>query len=343
MPKFATVSPTHVPGKKEYAWNNFRTGGYVAIGWMHEDLSGKSLAQIRQIVQASRPDDADAALEAFERFLSLSPGDHVAVNNGNEGLFGVGVVKTAYRFQKYKHDTGSASRDEFYSHFIDVEWLLTTYVRRVDIIQPRETSWRPYGTINVLPQDPEWIQRMLDRGQQAPTATTAPPLPKYVRPEWLLSVIQAVETLRADPDHQERAHESLAEDFFCALGYSKHQDIKYRQGRVDITIGIRDQPYLLVEVKRDWNLSIQSKGAIQQIYGYALEQGVRYVVVTNGDVYLLFDRLKGLAYDSNLLGEFQLTALDEGDLQTINRLKRESMERPNLEELFKHLAEAFSS
>ena len=349
MPKFATVSPTHVPGKKEYAWNNFRTGAYVAIGetWLHEDLSGKSMVEVADIIRASGPaNETSDSIDEFEKLFSLSPGDYIAVNNTNDGLFGAGVVKSGYHFQKYKHDTGSASHDEFYSHFIEVEWKLTTYVRRVDIIQPGETSWRPYGTINVLPQVPSYIWRILGVNVPLPVdgKATIPQSPKYIRPDWLLPVIQAVEVLHSDPNHQERAHESLVEDFFCALGYSKHQDIKYRQGRVDVTIGINERPCLLAEVKRNWDMSLQnSKGAIQQVYVYALEQGVRHVVATNGDVYLLFDRLQGLSYESNFLGEFQLTTLTEGDLETIDRLKRESLEHPNLEELFKHLSEAFPS
>ncbi len=36
MPKFTTISPTHIPGKKEYAWERFREGHYVAIGWLDD-------------------------------------------------------------------------------------------------------------------------------------------------------------------------------------------------------------------------------------------------------------------------------------------------------------------
>ncbi len=41
MPKFLTVSPTHVAGKKEYAWNNFKKGGYVSIGWLPTEPTPK--------------------------------------------------------------------------------------------------------------------------------------------------------------------------------------------------------------------------------------------------------------------------------------------------------------
>ena len=42
-----------------------------------------------------------------------------------------------------------------------------------------------------------------------------------------------------------------------------------------------------------------------------------------------------------MIGEFRLTALEEEHLYIIDRLKRESFIKPNLEELFKHLSESF--
>lgn len=111
---------------------------------------------------------------------------------------------------------------------------------------------------------------------------------------------------------------------------------------MDISIWHGKNPLVVVEVKRDWNLSLyNSPGVIQQAYNYALDQGTRYVIVTNGDYYVIFDRLKGLSLDSNVIGEFRLTALEEEQLSLIERLKRESLINPNLEELFRHLSESF--
>ncbi len=129
--------------------------------------------------------------------------------------------------------------------------------------------------------------------------------------------------MRKEHNHKERAHESLVEDFFVALGYAKHKDIKYRQGRVDIKLETAGHTLLIAEVKAVWDLSFKNGiGAIKQAYGYAHDQGVRYAIVTNGDTYILFDRLKGLSWESNLLGEFQLTALQQEDLDLIDRLRR---------------------
>ena len=342
MPRFVTISPTHVPGKKEYAWKNFEAGGYAAIGWLeNEDLTGRPADQVAELItKAGYPNEA-SALHSFEVFMSLQPGDYVAANNTNHGLFGVGVVKAGYRYELRRHDTGAEEPEgEFYSHLIDVDWIHTKYVRRRDILEEGETGWQPYGTLGALRTEvPLYIRRLL--GLQPPSA---PRPPEIEVPEWLAPLIASIAVLRRDPKHQERAHESLVEDFFCALGYKKHQDIKYRQGRVDVTIWASDRPVLLVEVKADWELSRYTRvggEAIQQAYRYALDQGVRYVAVTNGDVYLLFDRLKGLSLETNTLAEFQLGALQEGDLDTIERLRPERLEHADLHELFSFLSEAF--
>lgn len=110
---------------------------------------------------------------------------------------------------------------------------------------------------------------------------------------------------------------------------------------MDVSIWDGKNPLLVVEVKPDWGLTqYKDPRAIQQAYNYALNHGVRYVAITNGDYYALFDRLKGLSYSSNCIAEFSITALEE-DLTAINRMKRNSLTKPDLEELFRHLSESF--
>lgn len=113
---------------------------------------------------------------------------------------------------------------------------------------------------------------------------------------------------------------------------------------MDLSLWEGDRPVVVVEVKKDWGISPYSHfSAFEQAYGYALEQGGRYVVVTNGDDYFLADRLKGLALEENVIGHFQLSALQEGDLELIDRLRPERLTKTNVHELFEHLAEAFRS
>jgi Holliday junction resolvase-like predicted endonuclease len=153
------------------------------------------------------------------------------------------------------------------------------------------------------------------------------------QPPFLESVIRKIETLREQPQHQERAHESLVEDFFVALGYQAHRDIIYRQGCVDIRIQNDGRTLAIIEVKRQWDISRANEGgraAIKQAYTYAQEQGVRYVVVTNGSTYILFDRLKGLSWESNFISEFCLMSLADGDLAVIDKLRPQHLSNPDI-------------
>ena len=127
-----------------------------------------------------------------------------------------------------------------------------------------------------------------------------------------------------------------------SLGYTKHEDIKFRQGRLDVTIKINDKPLVLFEVKKDWSLNYHSNAdAIQQAFGYALDHGIRYVSITNGDYYAVFDRLKGLSIAKNLIGEFTLSSLLEDDMDLIDKLRKNNLENPNLVEIFTNLSEMF--
>lgn len=339
MPRFMTISPTHVPGKKEYAWNNFHSGGYIAIGWLSDyDLTGKSVEEVTSLIREQNFDNEASAIDAFTKFLTLEIGDYVAVNNTNAGLFGIGVISSGYRYQKNGHDTGADDKEYFYSHFRDVEWKYTDYVRRKDIVSPGETGWVPFGTVgNLYDEVPPYIRRLLGE-----MPSKQPSKKQHVAPDYLKAVISSVKRLKSDPNHQERAHESLVEGLFCALGYEKHRDIKYRQGRIDISIWKGNNILVIVEVKRDWNLSLyNSPEAVQQAYNYALDQGARHVILTNGDYYAVFDRLKGLSTSSNLIGEFRLTTLGEEDVDLIQRISRDNLLSPNIEELLRHLSECF--
>lgn len=136
-----------------------------------------------------------------------------------------------------------------------------------------------------------------------------------------LSIIAQIAELKKDPLHQERAHESLVENFFHALGYKSFKDIRHRQGRIDLSIQKEGKTLLVAEVKRDWMLTMRDKSVLQQAYQYALETGARFVMITNGDYYAIYDRSAGLSYESNFQGEFVLTALKDEDLSIINSLR----------------------
>ena len=96
MPKLAIISPTHIPGKKKEAWDNFKEGRYIAIvSRIKEDLSDRSMNEVLKMVRdMPRYSGRQLAkrLKEYQAFFSLNKGDYVAVNNTNDGLFGIGVI-----------------------------------------------------------------------------------------------------------------------------------------------------------------------------------------------------------------------------------------------------------
>lgn len=339
MPKFLTISPTHVSGEKEYAWKHFLSGGYIAIGWIWgDDLTGKSIEEVIEIIQMHAYANEAYAIEAFTKFLALERGDYVAINNTSDGLFGIGVITSEYKYETYKHPTGGDEEDN-YSHYREVDWIYTNYVKRKDVINPGEKAWKPYGTVgSILQEVPPYIKRIV--GEELPQETPD----EVIRPENFVRIIDSIERLKDDPNHSERDHESLVEQFLIMLGYGGNQEIKYRRGRIDVSISMNDSIIVVIEVKKDWKLNAQYyPKVVQQGYMYALDQGVRYVIITNGDYYAIFDRLKGLSTTTNLIGEFKLSSLKNEDLDIIDILSPNKISKPNLKELFINLSENFHS
>ena len=100
--------------------------------------------------------------------------------------------------------------------------------------------------------------------------------------------------------------------------------------------------WLLFEVKKDWQIDYETHiDDVKQAYFYSLEYGVRFIILTNGDYYALFDRLKGLSIESNLVGYFQLSQLKHEDLKIIDRLKKNNLFKTDIKELFINLSESF--
>lgn len=194
MPRFTTISPTSVRGKKKECWESFRDGGYIAVGWFDEvlpelkldfskDLTGYSLEEIlayahtvytvknTQIFQRYHPDwlfsEPDREIkkieDVFKKFLTLEIGDYVAANNTNDGLFGIGRIMSGYKFEKGKHYAGRRNTiEKYYPHYREVDWIITTYMKRTDIIKQGETSWQPYGTMGKMYDClPSYVERIL--------------------------------------------------------------------------------------------------------------------------------------------------------------------------------------
>lgn len=171
MPKFTTISTTHVAGQKKHAWEKFRDGGYIAIGWLPDaDLSGKTAEEIATRIEAEGYENSREAIEAHSKFRSLEPGDYVAVTNASHGLFGIGVVDGPYEFRPRAHDVGAGDGTNNYSHFRRMKWLLTDYVNRAEVPKTNEKIWEPYGTVGKVVEDvPRYIKMLLGE-EQAPAS-----------------------------------------------------------------------------------------------------------------------------------------------------------------------------
>ncbi len=176
-------------------------------------------------------------------------------------------------------------------------------VQRHESDTPKDTGPTADPPIDV-PLEPKEIQRLISAE--------------------LNRVITAIGALKNDINHQERAHEALVEAFYEALGYVRHTDIKYRQGRIDLSIRSGHEIVIVNKIKCEWFLSKENQKTIDQAFNYARAVGARYAVLTNGDYYLVFDRAKrnGLSQDDFYIGEFWLSKLRIEDLRIINKLAR---------------------
>lgn len=134
--------------------------------------------------------------------------------------------------------------------------------------------------------------------------------------------IHKINLLRNKRDHSEREHESIVESFYEKLGYLSQEEIRFRSGRIDVLIRSEGQPLIVNEVKKDWGLTRNDRKALGQAYSYANEGGVKYVVITNGDYYALFDLERGSGYESNFVFEFRLSNLQEEDLPKIRKMEK---------------------
>lgn len=143
-------------------------------------------------------------------------------------------------------------------------------------------------------------------------------------PDWLKDITQQIKVLKEDKNHLEREHEAVVAYLFRLLGYSETTEIKYQKGRIDIRIDIDNKPLMTIEVKKDWNFDCKNQKVVSQAFNYANSIGTPIVITTNGDVFCIFDRNKGLAYNDQYVGSFQITKLSDSGMSLIDFLKKEN-------------------
>lgn len=148
---------------------------------------------------------------------------------------------------------------------------------------------------------------------------------EIILPDFLKSLIENIRKLKDDIEHKERAHESLVELFYELLGYERFSEIKYQTGRIDVSIQIKGKTIIVNEVKRDWNLNWKNPEVVKQAYNYAHEVGSRFVIITNGDYYALFDQNNGFSYESHFVCEFNLSTLTKESVKFVEMMKKENL------------------
>jgi len=316
----------------ETAWAYDLKNGTIAIGWYRVgDVSQMSREDLSEAIRKIRQEGHMTHRESYvlntiwKFYNEISKGDIVIARKGVKEIVGIGKVigKAFHDENKGKERMGGGHK--FCPHFLKIEW------QNKHIVFDRVILSR--NTISELP--PEKYQRLIENRigdvVQEEVKFSAKEVLKEVpqkqeKPEWLLGIIDDIEILKKDPEHKERAHESLVEAFYELLGFTKYTDIKHRQGRIDITIEHENKKLIVNEVKKNWYLSWKDRKALSQAYNYALETGVRYVVLTNGDYYAVFDRDKeGRSYESQFAGDFKLSRLTKENLSLINKLKKENI------------------
>jgi hypothetical protein len=124
---------------------------------------------------------------------------------------------------------------------------------------------------------------------------------------------------------EEEKRQLVAQFFHNVLGYRrarvrsehKHNDVRVHDRR--------DRPWLVVEVKPLLETERHRRAARRQGFDYAHRLGMRFVVISDGDFYEIFDRCAGqrLRYDEMRQGSFHLSALRSRDSDLLSLLAAE--------------------
>lgn len=156
------ISPTHLAGKKKEGWASFMRKDIAAIGWDINSVVSRTWQDIESEIKSRGYGNQADAVDAYRVFLKIKPGDIIASNNVNHGLFGIGVALSSCQYKFGIHHLGNAEEEEGYHHYIEVAWLKKDYVKQSDILNSTNTDWwEPYGTISQKEYIPEYIFKLL--------------------------------------------------------------------------------------------------------------------------------------------------------------------------------------
>lgn len=135
--------------------------------------------------------------------------------------------------------------------------------------------------------------------------------------------IAEVCALREQGEEEQR---QLAVRFFVEILEYRRKRVRSEHQKNDVCVYNRtNQPWLVVEVKASLKSDKEKRAARRQAFDYAHRKGLRYVVISDGDFYEVYDRCAGerLSYDEMKQGSFQLTSLRSRDSDLLSLLAAE--------------------
>ena len=135
----------------------------------------------------------------------------------------------------------------------------------------------------------------------------------------------------------------LITDMLCeGLGYDKFRDLTteymVKQDFADYGVRIDKQLVAFIEVKRVSQKL--NERHLRQVQMYAVNEGVEWMILTNGQVWRAYHLTGGLPVIVNLAFEVDLLGPDslEGKAEKMFFLHREALKRRRIDELWKHRA-----
>jgi|GEM_PF-1247480 len=267
---------------------------------------------VRTLLQKPNPSDG------FARLFMLGRPDltveAIALRPQWQKYFSEAELAVARSRLGQPHSTGTAPKDRpAPAGGDDVEQLLGQLAAanaNADRTAAKRIRWRlrelgHYGGISLPPEPPD-----------PPSPPVLPPIPEA---ESLLARIRALNGLA------ERNHERVVEDLLTRLGFDVSR-IVFQRGRIDVCIvGPDNKAAAVFEVKTSIQNSAQHAEARRQGFDYANQSKARFVILTDGDRYEVYDRRKGLDYDEMFAGKFQLTAFRETDSAALDLIRPSSL------------------
>jgi len=155
----------------------------------------------------------------------------------------------------------------------------------------------PDNGTNIHPEQPEFV---------------LPPIPNA---ESLLARIRQVQGM------PERNMEDVVKAFLLQLGHAESA-VAFQVGHVDVRVNDEQgMGRIVVEVKRTLLNETTRRDAVRKGFDYAGRVGAPLVVITDADIYEVYDQRRGIDYASRYCGRFQLTRFNHADGTVLNLLR----------------------